>query len=96
MVPLRAGWNDVGSWDALESILMPDAMGNRSAQTATVAVDSHNNIVYCGDKLVALVGVDDLVVVDTGDALLIGHHNQMQSVRDVVDHLRTHHRTDLL
>ena len=96
VVPLRAGWNDVGSWDALESILMPDAMGNRSAQTATVAVDSHNNIVYCGDKLVALVGVDDLVVVDTGDALLIGHHNQMQSVRDVVEQLRTHNRTDLL
>jgi mannose-1-phosphate guanylyltransferase len=96
VVPLRAGWNDVGSWDALESIIMPDAMGNRSAHTETVAVDSHNNIVYCGEKLVALVGVDDLVVVDTGDALLIGHRSQMQGVRDVVDGLRTRDRADLL
>ena len=96
VVPLRAGWNDVGSWDALESVLRPDEAGNLMAKTDAIAVDSFNNIVYCENKLVALVGVDDLVVVDTGDAILIGHRKQMQKVRTVVDTLRETGRTDLL
>ena len=96
MVPLRAGWNDVGSWDALESILMPDERGNLSAKSETLIIDSFNNIVYCEGKPVALVGVDDLVVVDTGDVLLIGHRKQMQKVKDVVTLLQDSGRTDLL
>ncbi len=96
MVPLRAGWNDIGSWDALESVLMPDEWGNRSAKSDSLIVDSSNNIIYCEDKLVAMVGVDDLVIVDTGDVLLIGHRNQMQKVKDAVNILRSSDRTDLL
>ena len=96
VVPLRAGWNDIGSWDALESVLMPDNHGNLSAKSDMLIVDSYNNIVYCENKLVAMVGVDDLVVVDTGDALLIGHRKQMQKVKDAVNLLRSSGRTDLL
>jgi mannose-1-phosphate guanylyltransferase len=59
-------------------------------------VDSFNNIVYCEDKLVAMIGVDDLVIVDTGDVLLIGHRKQMQKVKDAVNILRSSDRTDLL
>lgn len=96
VVPLRAGWKDVGSWDALDGILMPDDHGNLTAKTDVVVVDSFNNIVYCEDKMVAMVGVDDLVVVDTGDALLVGHRNQMQKVKDVVETLRAQNRSNLL
>ncbi len=96
MVPLRAGWNDIGSWDALESVLMPDEQGNLSAKSDTLIVDSFNNIVFCDDKLVAMVGVDDLVIVDTGDVLLVGHRKQMQKVKDAVNILRSSNRTDLL
>lgn len=95
-VPLDAGWNDVGSWDALETILAPNADGNRIASGDVLAVDSHNNIIYAGKPLVALVGVDDLVVVDTGDTLLIGHKDQMQKVKEVVERLRGQGRSELL
>jgi mannose-1-phosphate guanylyltransferase len=95
-VPLDAGWNDVGSWDALETILAPDTAGNHIAGGDVLAIDSHNNIVYAGKPLVALIGVNDLVVVDTGDTLLIGHKDQMQKVKEVVERLRAQGRSELL
>lgn len=96
VVPMRAGWNDVGSWDALETILEQDAHGNSIAKGEVLLLDSHNNIVYSDKRLVALVNVNDLVVVDTGDTLLIGDKRQMQRVKDVVEKLRAQGRTELL
>jgi mannose-1-phosphate guanylyltransferase len=96
VVPLDAGWNDVGSWDALESLLTADATGNITIGDEIVSVDSQGNITYGNHRLIALVGVTDLIVVDTGDAVLIGHRDQMQKVKDVVDTLKTRQRDDLL
>ncbi len=96
VVPLDAGWNDVGSWDALESLLTADATGNITIGDDIVSVDSQGNITYGNHRLIALVGVTDLIVVDTGDAVLIGHRDQMQKVKDVVDALKTRQRNDLL
>ncbi|MEX1019292.1 MAG: mannose-1-phosphate guanylyltransferase [Litorilinea sp.] len=88
VVPLDAGWNDVGSWDALAHVIPPQADGNVVAGGKLMALDSHSNIIYAGDKkLVALIGVDDLVVVDTGDAILVGKKDQMQRVKEIVDGL---------
>lgn len=95
-VPLNAGWNDVGSWDALESILDQDESRNYIAKGPLLAIDSGDNIVYADKQVVALIGVHDLVVVDTGDTLLIGHKQQMQKVKDVVERLRALGRSDLL
>lgn len=95
-VPLNAGWNDVGSWDALQSVLALDESQNYVAQGEVLSIDSRQNIVYAGDKLIALIGVDDLVVVDTGDTLLIGHKQQMQKVKEVVERLSAQGRSDLL
>ncbi len=95
VTPLDAGWNDVGSWDALEAVLPGDAQQNVVAQGETLAIDSHGNIVY-SDRLVALIGVDDLAIIDTGDALLIGHKGQMQKVKEIVEQLRGKGRLDLL
>jgi mannose-1-phosphate guanylyltransferase len=96
VVPLDVGWNDVGSWDALESVLPADAQGNTLAQGEVILIHSQGCIVSGNERLIALVGVDDLVVVDTGDALLIGHKRKMQQVKDVVNQLKADARTDLL
>ncbi len=95
VVPLRAGWNDVGSWDALVDIREADTNGNHIASGDTICIDSAGNIIY-SDKLVALVGVEDLVVVDTGDTLLVGHKSKMQDVKRVVEQLSAMERHDLL
>ena len=96
VVPLQAGWNDVGSWDALETILEQDEAGNSIAKGDVLLLDSNGNIVYSDKRLVALVNVSDLVVVDTGDTLLIGDKRNMQRVKDVVEQLRRQGRTELL
>lgn len=96
VVPLKAGWNDVGSWDALETVLEQDDLGNSIARGEVLLLDSRHNIVYSDKRLVALVNVSNLVVVDTGDTLLIGDKSNMQRVKEVVDRLRAQGRTELL
>ena len=96
VVPLDAGWNDVGSWDALDMVLAAGEDGNCITQGTVILTGCSGNIVSGGDRLIALVGVDNLVVVDTGDALLIGHKDKMQQVKEIVDALRLQQREDLL
>jgi len=95
MTPLDAGWNDVGSWDALASVIPLNEEQNYIAQGETLTINSQGNIIY-SERFVALIGVNDLAIIDTGDALLIGHKSQMQKVKDVVEHLRRQGRTELL
>ncbi|MBX2999779.1 MAG: mannose-1-phosphate guanylyltransferase [Caldilineaceae bacterium] len=96
VVPLDAGWNDVGSWDTLETLRPADEQGNCLVQGDSVFIASRGNIISGGNRIIALVGVDNLVVVDTGDALLIGHKEQIQQVKQVVDELQNRDRLDLL
>lgn len=95
VTPLAAGWNDVGSWDALTSVIPLDDEENCVAQGETLTIQSRGNIIY-SERLVALIGVDDLAIIDTPDALLIGQKAQMQKVKDVVERLRAQGRTELL
>src|SRR5439155_24839645 len=71
------GWNDVGSWNAVYELLPQDGCGNVGAHDS-VCLDAHNNFVDARGKLVALVGVDDLIVVDTPDALLLARRQDVQ------------------
>lgn len=82
-------WGDIGSWAALTDVLAPDANGNL-LKGNIVALDSGNVTVYGGDeeKVIALVGVEDLVIVDTKDALLVCRKQDAQRVRDVLDRLQ--------
>jgi mannose-1-phosphate guanylyltransferase len=96
VVPLQAGWNDAGSWDALEQVLGSDDGCNVQVSGDMLFIESKGNIVYGDKRFMALVGVSDLVVVDTGDALLIGHKSQIQRVKNVVEHLRLQKRDELL
>jgi mannose-1-phosphate guanylyltransferase len=96
VAPLDAGWNDVGSWDALQAILAQDLQNNVIVKGETLAIGSEGNIVYSDKYFVALIDVNDLVIVETNNALLIGHKTKMQRVREVVEELRNQGRTDLL
>ncbi len=94
-VELNAGWSDLGSWDAVAPLLSAVEGGVGEADSF-VAVDAHYNAVYAPGKTVALVGVSDLVVVATDDAILVVPRNRAQEVREVVAHLRAREQEDLL
>ena len=92
------GWSDVGSWDSLIEVLLPDMNGNIAQNAQHLAIDSHNSLIYSNDnqRLVVTIGIDDMVLVDTGDVLLVCKSDQAQKVRDVVEHLRKHRQEKYL
>jgi mannose-1-phosphate guanylyltransferase/mannose-6-phosphate isomerase len=93
LVPLDAGWDDVGSWNFLERLPASDAGENRT-RGDVVLEDSHNNLVHSSGRLVALVGVEDHVVVETEDAVLVAHKNRVQDVKKVVQNLKRKSRAE--
>lgn len=92
------GWSDVGSWNSLFEVLLPDMNGNVATNAQHLAVDTHNTLVYSDDeqRLVVTIGLDDMVVVDAGDVLMICKADQSQKVRDVVEHLKRHRQEKYL
>ena len=86
------GWSDVGAWDTLFEVLLPDMRGNVSSSAQHLAIETHNTLVYGHgrDRLIVTIGMDDTVIVDTGDVLLVCKADQAQKVREVVEHLRKH------
>ena len=89
------GWSDVGSWDSLFEVLLPDMNGNIGVNGQHLALDTHNTLIYGvhgSERLVVTIGVDNLVVVDTGDVFLVCKSDQSQKVKDVVGHLKKHHQ----
>jgi len=97
VVPANIGWNDVGSWTRLADVLAGKADENGSVTFGKVhAIRSVNSLVYCPTKIVALIGLDDVVIVDTPDALLVAHRNRSEDVKKVVDQLIAEGRKDLL
>ena len=90
VIPVDIGWNDVGSWGSLFEVLSLDRAGNhfRGNPAANVVLDTKNTLVY-SDKLTVTIGIDDLIVVDTPDALLLCHKDRSQDVREVVNKLLT-------
>lgn len=87
VVPGTFGWNDIGSWDAVRSLSPADADNNRSTGD-TVFVDSHDVYVHSEDRLVATVGLNNLLIVDTPDALLVAAADKAQQVKEVVARLK--------
>ena len=86
-VPATVGWDDVGSWAALPAVRGVDAQGNTCAG-ATLVLEGQGNVVVSDDAtLIATIGVDDLVVVKSGDAVLVVHKDRAQDVRKVIDAL---------
>ena len=93
VLPVDIGWNDVGSWSALWDVSAQDAEGN-AHHGDVIAIDSRNSYAYAR-RLVALVGVDDLVVVETDDAVLVARKDRVQQVKDVVAALKAGQRSQV-
>lgn len=91
VLPVDIGWNDVGSWSALWEVSEQDGDGN-AHHGDVIAIDSRNSYAYAR-RLVALVGVEDLVVVETDDAVLVARKDRVQQVKDVVAKLKSEQRT---
>jgi mannose-1-phosphate guanylyltransferase len=94
-VPADLGWDDIGDFHSLASVLGGDGVQVLGDSAEVLAEDSTGVVVARGDRLVALVGVDDLVVVDTPDALLVTTRARAQEVKRLVDRLRQSGRSDL-
>jgi mannose-1-phosphate guanylyltransferase len=81
------GWSDVGSWRSLYDIVPPDAEGNR-ARGELIAIDSTGAYVHNAKRLVAIVGLDDVIVIETDDAILVCHKGRAQDVRQVTEKIK--------
>jgi mannose-1-phosphate guanylyltransferase/mannose-6-phosphate isomerase len=93
MAPLDAGWSDLGAWDAVWSVLHKDAQGNAHVGDV-LATDNRNTLVHATNRLVALVGVQNLVVVETPDAVLVADRSRSQDVKHIVNALQQQKREE--
>lgn len=93
VVPLSAGWSDVGAWDALWKVLPKDSDGNVT-QGDVVLQGCRNTLAMSAGRLVACIGVEDVVVIETPDAILVSHKNKTQEVKKIVEHLKGAGRTE--
>jgi mannose-1-phosphate guanylyltransferase/mannose-6-phosphate isomerase len=93
MVPLAAGWNDLGAWDAVWQVAAKDAEGNAALGDAIVR-DSRNTLVHATSRLVGVVGVQDLMVIETPDAVLVADRARSQDVKKIVATLEAQGRSE--
>jgi mannose-1-phosphate guanylyltransferase/mannose-6-phosphate isomerase len=93
MVPLDAGWSDLGAWDAVWQVQSKDAHGNAHVGDV-LHTDSYNTLVHASSRLVALVGVSDLVVVETADAVMVASKSRSQDVKRIVNQLTAQKREE--
>lgn len=99
VVALDAAWSDIGAWDSVWNASAKDINGN-VCKGDVIVRDSKNNLLYSQSKLVAVLGVEDVVVIETQDAILVADKNKVQDVKKIVDTLKSagrseamHHRT---
>lgn len=92
VVPLDAEWNDVGSWSALWEVSDKDADGN-ACHGDVIALDCKDSYAY-GNRLIAMVGLQDVVVVETDDAVFVGHKDRVQDVKEIVGQIKRDGRSE--
>jgi mannose-1-phosphate guanylyltransferase / mannose-6-phosphate isomerase len=93
MVPLDAGWSDLGAWDAVWQVSEKDAAGNAHVGDALLR-DSHNTLVHATSRLVGVVGLSNVIVVETPDAVLVADRDRSQEVKHIVNQLQSSGRTE--
>lgn len=93
MVPLDAGWSDLGAWDAVWNVLPKDDHGNAHLGDV-LATDSSNTLVHASSRLVSLVGVSNLVIIETPDAVLVADKTRSQDVKHIVNQLAQQKREE--
>jgi mannose-1-phosphate guanylyltransferase len=95
VIPVDIGWSDVGNWSSMREILPTDRDGNVVVGDH-VGIDTHNTIVFGGRRLIATIGLEDVIIVDTDDALLICPVEREQDVRELVRRLQEMGRKEVL
>ena len=95
VIPGNFGWDDVGSWLSLERINKTNQDGN-VIKGNVISIKTKNSIIQGGDKLIATIGLEDLVIVDTDDVTLICHKNNTQEVKEIISNLRICNRNEYL
>lgn len=93
-IPLLCYWNDVGSWDAMYDILPKDEFGN-AMQGDCLALDCHNSLIMGRDRLIAGIGIDDLLLVETDDVIVVSKKGESQKVKNVVAELQKKGRKEV-
>ncbi|MEF1338112.1 mannose-1-phosphate guanylyltransferase/mannose-6-phosphate isomerase, partial [Vibrio rotiferianus] len=93
VVPMDANWSDVGSWSALWDVNDKDAQGN-ATRGDVLTEQTQNSYIYSQDKLVATVGVENLIVVETKDAILVADKYKVQDVKSIVNQLKQQNRAE--
>ena len=89
VIPSEIGWHDIGNWSALADIMDTDAAGNLLlGNGAHCGIDTVNSLVFSSDRLVTTIGLEDVIVVDTGDVVLVCPRSRAQDVRSLVQKLR--------
>ncbi len=94
VVPLDAGWSDIGSWSALWDITEKDGNGN-AIRGDVITEATKNSLVYGGERLIATLGLEDIVIVDTKDAVMVAHKDKVQDVKEIVKRLKADARSEL-
>lgn len=95
VIPGSFGWSDIGSFDALSAVFPTDKSGN-IVKAEHVGLDTENCVIYGGKRIITTVGVSDLIIVDTDDAVLICHKEQAQRIKDLVEELKKNGNEELL
>jgi mannose-1-phosphate guanylyltransferase/mannose-6-phosphate isomerase len=95
VIPADMGWSDVGSWAALYEIVRKDGSGN-ALSGDVISLDVTNTLIRAEDHLVAAIGLDDLVIVETGDAVLVCRKDRSQEVRVIAQKLLSHNRKEAI
>jgi mannose-1-phosphate guanylyltransferase / mannose-6-phosphate isomerase len=93
MVPLKAGWNDLGAWDAVWKVLPKDNQGNAHIGDV-LTTESRNTLVHASSRLVSLVGVENLIVIETPDAVMVADKTRSQEVKAIVQSLAKQEREE--
>jgi mannose-1-phosphate guanylyltransferase / mannose-6-phosphate isomerase len=93
VIRLDAGWNDLGAWDAVWNVLSKDTQGN-AHQGDVLHTDTSNTLVHATSRLVSLVGVKDLIVIETSDAVLVADKSRSQDVKHIVSQLQATKREE--
>ena len=96
VVPADLGWSDIGSWSALYDLLSNNKKGKVISRGHHLGFDDKNCLVYAQDKLLATVGLEDIIIVDTPDVTLISHKDKSQEVKKLIEKLKKEGKTKYL
>jgi mannose-1-phosphate guanylyltransferase len=93
VIPLDAQWSDIGSWSAIWDVSEKDESGNRFLGDV-ITTDSKNCLIHGEDRLITILGLENVVVIDTKDAILVADKNKVQNVKDIVEQLKKSNRRE--